>query len=87
MSAFSFNKLVIFGVGLIGGSLGLALKKHKFQGKIIGCDSAGVMDRARSRGAIDDAIALPADAVRGSEIGTLVSRGSGQRLKGLRAGM
>ena len=49
------------------------MKKHKFAGKIIGCDSPGVMDRARNRGAIDEAIALPADAVRGSEVVVLAS--------------
>ena len=57
----SIRQITIIGTGLIGGSLALALKKHKFAGKIIGCDSPGVMDRARNRGTIDEAIGLPAD--------------------------
>ena len=69
----AIRQITIIGTGLIGGSLGLALKKQKFQGRIIGCDSAGVMDRARTRGAIDDAIALPTDAVRGSNVVVLAS--------------
>src|SRR6185312_3866135 len=64
----AIRQITIIGTGLIGGSLALALKKHKFAGKIIGCDSAGVMDRARNRGTIDEAIGIPADAVRGSEV-------------------
>jgi len=69
----AIRQITIIGNGLIGGSLGLALKKHKFLGKIVGCDSAGVMDRARNRGAIDEAIALPTDAVRGSDVVVLAS--------------
>ena len=69
----AIRQITIIGTGLIGGSLGLALKKHKFLGKIVGCDSAGVMDRARNCGAIDEAIALPADAVRGSDVVVLAS--------------
>lgn len=69
----AIRQITIIGTGLIGGSLGLALKKHKFLGKIVGCDSAGVMDRARNRAAIDEAIARPVDAVRGSDVVVLAS--------------
>ena len=31
-----FNKVVIFGVGLIGGSLGLAIKKHALAREVVG---------------------------------------------------
>lgn len=33
----SFERILIVGVGLIGGSLGLALKRKGFAGEIIGC--------------------------------------------------
>lgn len=49
--------VAIFGVGLIGGSFALALKKAGFEGRIIGVSSAETIARARARGAIDDALA------------------------------
>ena len=62
------RQITIIGTGLIGGSLGLALKKHRFAGRIIGCDRAPVLERARNKGAIDDGHTDPADAVRGSQV-------------------
>ncbi len=62
------RQITIIGTGLIGGSLGLALKKHRFAGRIIGCDRAPVLERARNKGAIDDGHTNPADAVRGSQV-------------------
>lgn len=69
----SIRQITIIGTGLIGGSLGLALKKHRFLGRIIGCDRAPVLERARNKGAIDDGHTNPADAVRGSEIVVLAT--------------
>ena len=60
--------ITIVGTGLIGGSLGLALKKRKFGGRIVGCDRAPVLERAREIGAIDEGFTNPADAVRGSHV-------------------
>jgi len=48
-----FKTVAIVGVGLIGGSLGLALKNKGFAGKIIGIDRQGNLDNAFSRKAID----------------------------------
>jgi prephenate dehydrogenase len=62
------RQITIIGTGLIGGSLGLALKKHRFLGRIIGCDRAPVLERARNKGAIDDGHTNPSDAARGSQI-------------------
>jgi prephenate dehydrogenase len=62
------RQITIIGTGLIGGSFGLALKKRRFPGRIIGCDQAPVLKQARERGAIDDAHANPSDAVRGSQV-------------------
>lgn len=50
------NKIVIAGVGLIGGSVGLALKKAGFQGKIIGLGRRwSSLKQAIDVGAIDSA--------------------------------
>src|SRR5215471_3462501 len=62
------RQITIIGTGHIGGSLSLALKKHRFTGRIIGCDRAPVLERARNKGAIDDGDTNPADAIRGSEV-------------------
>jgi prephenate dehydrogenase len=49
-----FSRITIVGVGLIGGSLGLALKRrYGSQVFITGSDRPGVLGRAKSRGAID----------------------------------
>jgi prephenate dehydrogenase len=48
--------VAIFGVGLIGGSFALALKKAGFQGRIIGVSSPATIEAARAIGAIDTAL-------------------------------
>jgi prephenate dehydrogenase len=53
-SDFSFNKISIIGVGLIGGSLGLALKEKKPNFKIVGVDKQEIIEKAIARGAIDE---------------------------------
>jgi len=63
-----FKQVTIIGTGLIGGSLGLALKKRRLAGRVIGCDRAPTLERAQDRGAIDAGATNPADAVRGSEL-------------------
>ncbi len=45
--------VAIFGVGLIGGSFALALKKAGFKGEILGVSSDRTIAEALSRGAID----------------------------------
>src|ERR1700686_4243721 len=64
----SIRQITIIGTGLIGGSLGLALRKKKFAGRIVGCDREGTLHRARARGAIDDGTTNPGDAVQGSQV-------------------
>src|SRR6516162_6530461 len=61
------RQITIIGTGLIGGSFGLALKKRKFHGRIVGCDRAPVLQRAIKDGAIDEGITNPVDAIRGSQ--------------------
>jgi prephenate dehydrogenase len=62
------RQITIVGTGLIGGSFGLALKKHRFAGRIVGCDRAPVLERARNKGVIDEGHTNLVDAVRGSQV-------------------
>ena len=71
------RQITIIGVGLIGGSLALALKKHRLAGRIVGCDRAPVLERARNKAAIDTGHTNPADAVRGSQLIVLATPVSG----------
>jgi prephenate dehydrogenase len=64
----SIRQITIVGTGLIGGSLGLALKKYGFTGRIIGCDRAPVLERAIEKGAIEDGSTHPLDSSRGSQV-------------------
>jgi prephenate dehydrogenase len=68
-----FKQVTIIGTGLIGGSLGLALKKRRLAGRVVGCDRAATLERAQDRGAIDTGAVNPADAVRGSEVVVLAA--------------
>lgn len=50
-----FQRLVIYGVGLLGGSLGMALKRRGMAGCIVGLGrSMERLDRARQLGALDE---------------------------------
>src|SRR5260370_40044111 len=69
----AIRKITIIGTGLIGGSLGLALKKSGFRGKIVGCDSAGVLARAKRARAIDLGVADPVEASQGSDVVVLAT--------------
>ena len=69
----AIRQITIIGTGLIGGSLGLALKKRKFPGKIVGCDRAAVLERARNAGAIDAGHTDPGDGVVGSHVVVLAT--------------
>jgi len=48
-----FKKITIIGCGLIGGSIGLALKKNSYSGEIIGIDRKEVIEKAIYSDAID----------------------------------
>ncbi len=64
-----FDRVAIVGLGLIGGSIGLALHSAKAAQQVTGYDlGKGVTDRARKIGAIDQAYTALADAVRGAEL-------------------
>ncbi len=68
-----FKQVTIIGTGLIGGSLGLALRKRHLVGRIVGCDRAPVLERARDCGAIEAGTTNPSDAVRGSDLVVLAT--------------
>lgn len=48
-----FERIAIIGVGLIGGSMGLALKRAGFTGQVVGISRPETLDRAREMGVID----------------------------------
>ena len=52
------NTVAVVGVGLIGGSFALAIRKAGFQGRIIGVSSQPTIEKALARGVIDDAMPL-----------------------------
>ena len=65
VTPFSFDKLVIFGVGLIGGSLARALRErgNGSGGAIVGVGrTLASVERARTLGVVDEAVALDDDA-------------------------
>jgi prephenate dehydrogenase len=64
-----FHRIAILGLGLVGGSIGLALHKSKAAQQVAGYDiGKGVTDRARKVGAIDQPYAALPDTVRGAEL-------------------
>jgi prephenate dehydrogenase len=67
------RQITIIGTGLLGGSLGLALKKKKFAGRIVGCDREATLEKARSCGAIDAGSPNPGDAIQGSQVVVLAT--------------
>jgi prephenate dehydrogenase len=67
--AVVFKKIAVFGVGLIGGSFALGLKKSGAVERIVGVGrSAAAIQRACELGIIDSAAASAADAVRDADL-------------------
>jgi prephenate dehydrogenase len=67
------RQITIIGTGLIGGSLGLALKRTGFRGKIVGCDSKAVLARAKRARAIDVGVADAVEASHDSDVVVLAT--------------
>lgn len=59
--------VAIVGVGLIGGSFALALRKAGFDGRIIGVSRPATLEKARELGVIDDGLPL-ADALADADL-------------------
>ena len=63
------GRLAVFGVGLIGGSFALALKKHKAVGHVVGVGrSRANLLAARRIGVIDEIASDPALAVKHADL-------------------
>ena len=67
-SDFSFNKISIIGVGLIGGSLGLALKEKNPNFKIVGIDKQQIIEKAIARDAIDEGTVNLEEGIKEADI-------------------
>src|SRR5690349_65242 len=64
-----FNRVAIVGLGLIGGSIGLALRQGKLAQQVVGFDlGKGVSSLAHKIGAIDQSYDSLSDTVRGAEL-------------------
>ena len=63
-----FTKITIIGCGLIGGSLGLALKKNQFPGQIFCIDRKEVLKKAIDYGAIDKGSENIKDGVKNADM-------------------
>jgi prephenate dehydrogenase len=64
----NIRQITICGVGLIGGSLGLALKKAGYAGKIVGHGRPVTLEKAVNRGAIDFGTPNLAEAVADADV-------------------
>ena len=59
-----FQRISIIGLGLIGGSWGLALKARGVGARRIGCDKPEILERALAAGVVDEVFSDPLEAVR-----------------------
>lgn len=63
------HRLMIVGTGLIGASVGMALRAQRFEGEILGWDKdPAQLQTALNRGAIDFAAADPVEAAKRSDL-------------------
>lgn len=63
-----FRKITIIGCGLIGGSLGLALKQNQFSGQIFGIDRKEIIKKASDSDAIDNGSEDIEEGVKNADI-------------------
>ncbi len=69
----TIQRVTIAGLGLIGGSLALALRRAGFLGEIVGCDRTEVVAAAVERGIINSGNADPISAAQGSDVVVLAT--------------
>jgi prephenate dehydrogenase len=67
------QRITIAGLGLIGGSLALALRQAGFAGEIVGCDRAEVLAAAVEREIISGGSPDPVGAAQGSDVVVLAT--------------
>jgi len=63
-----FHRITIVGLGLIGGSWGLALKEREIAARRVGCDKPEVLERALAARAVDEGFVDPVEAVRDADL-------------------
>ncbi len=69
-----FQKVTIIGVGLMGGSLALAMKKEGLAGAVLGVDrQPHQLEKAVARGAIDAYTCEPAEGIQGADLVVLAT--------------
>ena len=69
ISELQFRRVAIVGLGLLGGSWGLALKKAGFQGRVVGyARRAETREQALGHGAVDEGFADVTEAVHGADL-------------------
>ncbi len=71
--AINFNRITIVGLGLIGGSWGLALKRSGFRGIRAGCDRPEVLSEALAAGAVEETSPDLRRALRGADLVVLAA--------------
>lgn len=65
----NIRQVAVLGVGLLGGSVGLALRAQGFDGRIVGAGRRqSSLDRALEMGTIDTATLDPAEAAAGADL-------------------
>jgi prephenate dehydrogenase len=68
MAELCFQRIAIVGLGLMGGSWGLALKRQAYDGVLAGCDRPSILKSALAAGAIDIAEEDPLVAVSRADL-------------------
>jgi|Deesub1362A_J573_1020465.scaffolds.fasta_scaffold00369_14 prephenate dehydrogenase len=64
-----FNKIAIIGVGLIGGSIAMALKERGIRGRITGIGrNRERLKNARDKGIVDEYSTVPSEGVAGADL-------------------
>ncbi len=67
------QRITIVGLGLIGGSLALALRRSGFHGELAGCDRPEVLATAIGRGVVARGSSDPLTAAQGSDVVVLAT--------------
>ena len=74
LDKIDFLKITIIGLGLMGGSLAMALKRYGFQGEIVGVGRrVENLEKAQNRGIIDRYWTDPAKSVKDADLVVLAS--------------
>ncbi len=65
--AADFQRIVIVGLGAIGGSLGLALKQAHYGARLIGIDREEILNQASKMGIVDEAYTSWSEGIAGAD--------------------